>query len=86
MLTRNSLSAKVLRQFTSLLPVSHSRQGRCLGCGDCCRLPYRCPFLRSDGPGHARCAIYLLRPISCRRYPRTPEEHLTKGKCGFRFD
>jgi hypothetical protein len=86
MLNRNTLLAKLLRQFTSLLPVSKSRRGTCVRCGNCCELPYTCPFLRSDGQGLSRCAAYPIRPSSCRKYPRTEHEHLTEETCGFRFE
>ncbi|OGP54375.1 MAG: hypothetical protein A2Y65_09265 [Deltaproteobacteria bacterium RBG_13_52_11] len=28
-----------------------------------------CPFLKSDGDGKKTCAIYQVRPMSCRLYP-----------------
>lgn len=85
MLNQNTLTAKFLRQITALLEVSKYRQGHCVQCGTCCKLPFVCPMLRVNDKGHARCSIYRLRPQSCRKYPRTETECLTKDACGFRF-
>jgi uncharacterized protein len=82
---RNTWAAKARRTVTSVLPVDPSRQGECVQCGACCRLPNPCPFLKSDAKGGFRCVIYGLRPLNCRRYPRTAAEHITDDTCGFRF-
>ena len=79
------LAAKAKRQLTMFLPVADDRVGQCNRCGDCCKLPYPCPFLRYDENNHARCAVYHFRPPSCRVYPRTAGEHRTKATCGFSF-
>lgn len=76
---------KLKRFLTSLLPVDASRRGDCNRCGDCCKLPYPCPFLRFDDEGLSSCAVYLLRPPSCRKYPRVAAENLTPQTCGFYF-
>lgn len=68
-----------------LLPVADNRRGDCNRCGECCKLPYPCPFLRYDAEGLSSCAIYHIRPPSCRKYPRTASENLTAGVCGFYF-
>lgn len=77
---------KVQRFITSFLPVSKTRRGGCIGCGACCKLPTRCLFLRDRADGTAYCAIYRVRPQSCRVYPRTRAEWLTARTCGFTFD
>ncbi len=77
--------AKIKRFLTCLLPVSKDRHGQCKRCGACCQLPNRCPFYRRDAEGNSLCAIYLFRPPSCRKYPRTASELLTADTCGFRF-
>ena len=82
---RNTLRAKVKRQLTCLLPVTEGRRGACRSCGACCRLPYECPALQVGKDGRSRCAIYAIRPTSCRVYPRTPREHVTHAVCGFAF-
>ncbi len=76
---------KLVRLMTCMLPVAASRRGRCTNCGACCRLPRPCPFLRRSATGQARCAIYLIRPPSCRRYPRSPAEFVTAATCGYFF-
>ena len=75
---------KLRRTFTSFLPISKDRQGKCLNCGKCCHLPFRCPFLR-DKNGKTYCSIYKIRPLNCRKYPRTEKECLTKDTCGYYF-
>ena len=76
---------KLLRNITAFLPVDGSRHGTCRQCGNCCRLPYECPMLAHDADGTHYCRIYRFRPLSCKKYPRTADEHLTSDTCGFRF-
>ena len=83
---KNTWTARIKRTFTSVLPVSEWRRGRCANCGACCKLPNVCPFLKANGDGKGYCAIYPIRPFNCRKYPRTESEHLTKDTCGFRFE
>ena len=84
---KNNYTSKLIRTFTSVLPVSKKRKGQCIGCGECCKaLPNRCPFLTKDDNNKPRCAIYKVRPLNCRKYPRTKKEWLTPHKCGFSFD
>lgn len=82
----NTKLAKVKRIVTSVLPVAKNRKGTCMGCGSCCKLPNVCPFLRTNGEGDCHCAIYPLRPLNCRKYPRAESEFLTADRCGFRFE
>ena len=82
----NTLASKLKRNVTCVLPVRGGRAGACRSCGACCRMPYRCPMLRADAAGRSRCAIYRVRPLSCRVYPRSPREHVTQGECGFRWN
>jgi len=77
---------KLKRLATSLLlPVAETRRGDCNRCGECCKLPYPCPFLRYDENGMSSCAVYHFRPPSCRKYPRTAAENLTPEVCGYYF-
>lgn len=77
---------KVKRFCTSLvLPVDKSRTGQCNMCGACCEFLVRCPFLKRDSSGTARCGAYLVRPPQCRKYPRSSMEQIHQP-CGFRFD
>ena len=80
------LKAKLKRFVTSVLPVSSQRRGQCIDCGACCRLPTPCIFLGSKDDGGSYCRIYSIRPLSCRKYPRTPSEFVTEGECGYWFE
>jgi len=83
---RNTWPAKVKRTLTCVLPISENRKGDCVNCGACCKLPNVCPFLRYNSDGKAYCAIYIIRPLNCRKYPRTENEFITKETCGYRFE
>jgi Fe-S-cluster containining protein len=76
---------KLKRFTTSLLPIDPGRRGECNRCGACCKLPFPCPFLRFDDQGLSSCAVYLVRPPSCRKYPRIAAENLTPEQCGYHF-
>jgi Fe-S-cluster containining protein len=83
---RNTWAAKLKRTLTCLLPVSKDRQGHCVNCGACCKLPNVCAFLKTGADGKGYCSVYFLRPLNCRKYPRTKSELITAETCGFRFD
>lgn len=59
------------------------REGECNGCGACCQLGgMRCPFLVDDGPLRTHCAIYEVRPRSCRLFPFSVADlDEVKGRC-----
>jgi Fe-S-cluster containining protein len=77
---------KIKRTFTSLLPIDKNRTGECNGCGDCCKLPFRCIFLNDMPDGTSRCSIYNVRPPNCRKFPRSRSQWETvKDNCGFQF-
>ena len=82
----NTWRAKVKRTLTSLLPIDENRQGDCISCGKCCKLPNECYFLKYDSAEKSYCSIYKIRPLNCRKYPRTGDEHITKDTCGYRFN
>lgn len=69
-----------------MLPVDKNRKGGCIRCGACCKLPNRCWFLGVDDQGRYYCKIHKIRPLNCRKYPRTKSEHITDDKCGFTFE
>ena len=76
---------KVGRTISSPLPVSQKRKGNCIDCGACCKLPSLCPFLKfKDNKSY--CSIYDVRPLNCRKYPRTKSEFVTQDTCGFKFE
>ena len=83
--TSQALLYKLKRLTTSLLPIDEGRRGECNRCGECCKLPYPCPFLRFDDQGLSSCAVYHARPPSCRKYPRVASENVTQETCGFYF-
>jgi Fe-S-cluster containining protein len=83
---RNTWPAKIKRTSTSILPVSDKRKGQCVGCGACCRLPNVCPFLKHGPDGKSYCSVYVIRPLNCRKYPRTESEFITADTCGHRFE
>ncbi len=84
--TGNTVTAKTKRTLTSVLPISRRRKGACISCGECCKLPFVCPFLRYRLDGRSYCEIYPVRPLNCRKYPRTESEFFTADTCGFRFE
>ncbi|MBD3308168.1 hypothetical protein GF339_17120 [candidate division KSB3 bacterium] len=82
----NTWFAKLKRTLGAFFPVAATRRGHCVHCGACCRLPATCWFLKEREDGTSSCAIYPLRPLNCRKYPRTEGEWITQATCGFRFD
>ncbi len=77
---------KLKRTISSVLPVSKKRKGKCINCGECCKLPNVCPFLRFKEDKTSYCSIYHFRPLNCRKYPRTKSEFLTTSTCNFKFN
>ncbi len=59
------------------------KRGACRQCGNCCRLGFRCPFLKRDNT----CVIYrLLRARNCRLFPIDDRDiRDAGGECGFYF-
>jgi len=82
---RNTWSAKIKRTFISVLPVAKNRLGKCIDCGGCCKLPNACYFLKFKSDDKSYCSIHSIRPLNCRKYPRTEYESVTKDTCGFKF-
>jgi Fe-S-cluster containining protein len=74
------------RTLTCVLPVSKRRKGHCVNCGACCKLPNVCLFLKYKPDGGSYCSIYPIRPLNCRKYPRTKSEHITQDTCGHTFE
>jgi hypothetical protein len=84
MIAKKALGAKIKRINNSLLPVDKNRKGKCVSCGECCKLVFVCPFLKYK-KGKSFCSIYKIRPTGCRKYPRSSKEFVTQKTCGFRF-
>ncbi|HEX9638969.1 MAG TPA: hypothetical protein VGB99_15670 [Acidobacteriota bacterium] len=58
------------------------RVGECHRCGHCCRILFRCPFLK----GNNECRIYGSRFEQCRNFPIEPRDiELLDGRCGYSF-
>ena len=82
---RNTWDSKLRRTLTSILPVEKNRKGKCINCGECCKLPNKCYFLKHKKNNQSYCSIHSIRPLNCRKYPRTKYEHITQDTCGFWF-
>lgn len=86
--TTTLLSNGKLKRFaTSLvLPVDETRSGECQRCGACCKFGVVCPFLRQaeDGSNAYYCSAYKIRPLQCRKYPRSKDEQI-HHPCGYTF-
>lgn len=80
----NTLLAKLTRTVTAFLPVDDNRAGECMRCGKCCCLPFTCPFLAYGNDGLATCTIHAVRPMNCRKYPRSAAEQIC-APCGYVF-
>lgn len=82
---KNNFRSKFYRFIMAFFPVTEDREGECANCGACCQLPVKCCFLRFDDKGKSYCSIWKVRPLQCRKYPRTKKEWITPEKCGYRF-
>ncbi|MFC1608673.1 YkgJ family cysteine cluster protein [Patescibacteria group bacterium] len=82
----NTWFEKFKRTAMAFLPISVNRSGKCGNCGECCKLPQKCPFLKERSNGKTYCSIYAVRPVNCRKYPRIEKEFITKETCGFNFE
>ncbi|HBH35645.1 MAG TPA: hypothetical protein DDW45_04500 [Gammaproteobacteria bacterium] len=77
---------KFARTLTSVLPVDKTRSGSCNQCGECCKLPFRCSFLKTTDDGKNYCSAYHFRPLNCRKFPRTRAQlDPVIDVCGFTF-
>jgi hypothetical protein len=69
-------------------PPDPRRAGECLRCGACCALAVPCEYAGRDAAGLATCAIYQVRPWSCRGFPLSAGDlrELPPGvRCGYSF-
>lgn len=62
------------------------RRGECLGCGECCKASFDCPFLYRQGD-RLLCRIHETKPEVCKTYPFNEQDVFphTIGKCGYYF-
>ncbi|OGG46302.1 MAG: hypothetical protein A3F84_02435 [Candidatus Handelsmanbacteria bacterium RIFCSPLOWO2_12_FULL_64_10] len=45
------------------------REGECNRCGRCCKILFRCPFLKEEEGGESHCRIYGQRFEQCVAFP-----------------
>jgi len=62
------------------------RRGECLGCGECCKASFSCPFLFLSGDKWL-CKIHETKPEVCKTYPFNEHDVFphTKERCGYYF-
>lgn len=61
------------------------RNGDCNRCGACCKILFRCPFLRTEEEGKYSCLIYDQRFAQCRLFPLHAEDLLEVAECSYTF-
>lgn len=83
---KNNILGKLIRTITSLLPIAKNRKWNCINCGECCKLPSVCPFLKYNEKWKSYCSVYAFRPLVCRKYPRIKKEWITQKTCGYFFE
>jgi hypothetical protein len=82
-----------LRRFvqSNLLPEAEReallarREGECNRCGACCKILFRCPFLKTDAEGQFVCRIYDKRFAQCRLFPLHPADLREVEGCSYTF-
>jgi len=61
------------------------RRGECNRCGRCCKILFRCPFLR-EANGEYSCRIYGHHFTACKLFPLEPADLAElDGECTFTF-
>jgi len=75
---------KTYRFLAAFFPVDSRRKGNCKRCGRCCRMT-NCKLLEFDNNGNTLCPIHKIRPLQCRKYPRSKKELFTHPDCGYKF-
>jgi Fe-S-cluster containining protein len=82
---RRFVRASLLREDPR--PLLARRQGECRRCGACCKIAFRCVFLKTDEEGKPSCRIYGLRFEQCRLFPLHPEDLIgLEDQCGYSFE
>ncbi len=82
--TRRFVRASLLREDPQ--PLLARRHGECRRCGACCKIAFRCVFLKTDQEGNSRCRIYGLRFTQCRLFPLRAEDQVgLERQCGYSF-
>ena len=58
------------------------RRGQCVRCGACCKLLFKCPFLKGN-----HCIKYAKRAKQCALFPMSPKDlKFLEHTCGFYFE
>lgn len=61
------------------------RGGECVGCGRCCKLVFRCPYLGGTDE-NPRCLVYDDRPKPCQAFPIDERDLVDVNfQCGYFF-
>lgn len=61
------------------------RRGECNRCGRCCKILFRCPFLREESETYS-CRIYGHHFTACKLFPIEPADLAElDGECTFYF-
>src|SRR3990172_3596797 len=61
------------------------RRGECNRCGRCCKILFRCPFLREED-GSFSCRIYGHHFAACKLFPLQPADLAELGgECTYTF-
>jgi len=61
------------------------RRGECNRCGRCCKILFRCPFLREEAGAYS-CRIYGHHFTACKLFPLEPKDIAELGgECTFYF-
>ena len=87
-----SFSMQLKRRYLMLLKKEtiadglKRRRGECIGCGECCKASFPCPFLY-EHKGRLLCSIHETKPAVCKTYPFNEQDVFphTIGKCGYYF-
>ncbi len=82
--TRRFVQANLLREDPQ--PLLAQRRGECNRCGACCKIAFRCPFLKTTADGSSSCRIYGVRFSQCRLFPLHAEDLVgLEQQCSYSF-
>ncbi len=82
---RRYITCKVNSDYVS--SQLRKRRGKCLRCGRCCRLVFKCPFLKTTKDGKTRCTIYTHRSVQCKMFPIDKKDlKEVNFLCGYWFE
>ena len=77
--------AKSTFRYRQALAGIELRRGECNRCGRCCKILFRCPFLREEGESYS-CRIYGRHFTACKLFPLEPADLAELGgECTYTF-